>query len=862
MTNASSQKFRNQRPYSCGLPSNVGWFRHLLLKMIFDAIRPDKSQFRVIENLPENAVIVYVTKNKNKFECLLFYFLSIRYGIAVPRIAFDYRFYFWQPIGQLIEMARGRILDFRYRRPVPDAYTSGFAKERLRNGGAGFLSLLGRSGFAARWAGSAADPLEYLLKIQRELEQPVYLIPHLIFFDKKPRKSEQNLTDILFGSKQKPGRLRRILALFVRPEDIFLEISEPFNLNIFLKNNAVKNLTGEELAAHLRRCLLDQINGHRKRITGPVLKSGEELRQSVLTSPGLNRYIRRHAARRNIKLTEARKEAAKYFDEIAAKYSPGFVAFGAAMMRLLLHNLFDEIDVDLDGLNRVKRKPLKGPLVFIPCHKSNFDNLAFMSVLHANHVHCPHTFAGKNLSFWPVGPFIRRTGAFFMRRSFKGAVFYAMVFSEYIKALLREGFSIEVFIEGTRSRSGKLLPPQTGSLSMLISACQNGACPDLVFVPVSIGYDHNPEEGSYLHEIQGGQKPEEGLWMMVKSLKSGKIFKSRYGRIYFRFAEPIALSAFLEQEDRTLADKLKGKALNQFAHKVGQRLLFEVQRVSVITPQSLVAAALLSIFRQNATTSQIVEIVDTYLSYLSNLKVLMTDTLTVDPAGSVTHALDYYTRRHIIDAIYDMGSENQFRIVPTKRSHLEFNKNNAIGHLVSAAFTAVIILAADMFQFNASHLQVDYAFLRKLFANEFFFDPDGSDEYQIRKTIKSFIDDAILVPHPTLPDTYNLTSPGFRKLQFFSGLLKPLFEAYAVALSYYCSLPEKFPSKKERIKSMRSLAHYMLKKNQIDRTESISEAYLHQADTFFSQSGFQKPDSHERRKQYSLQIQSYLKYLT
>lgn len=859
--NDSSLKSQSPPPYSCGLPSSPGWFRYMLLKIIFGSIRSDSSQFKSIKNLPKNSPVVYINKNKSKFECLFYYFLSIRNDIPVPRIAFDYRFYFWQPIGRLAKMFHHKITAFRARLQLPDAYASGFAEDRLLSGGAGFLSLVGRKGFTARWAGTAPDPLECLLEIQKRSDCAIYLIPHLIFFNKKPRKRQQGLTDILFGSKQTPGRLRRLLTLFRKPEDIFVEISEPFNLKSFLKNSVPKNLGTEELAAALRRRLLNQINGHRQRITGPALKSGEELRQTVLTSPNLNRYIRRHAARRNIDVAKARKEAAKYFDEIAAKYSPGFVAFGAAMMRRLLNILFDEINVDLDGLNRVKRKPLKGPLVFVPCHKSNFDNLTLMSVLHANHLHCPHTFAGENLSFWPVGPFIRRTGAFFMRRSFKGAVFYAMVFSEYIKTLLKEGHNIEVFIEGTRSRSGKLLPPQTGGLSILISACQNGACPDLVFIPVSIGYDRIPEEGSYLHEIQGGQKAKEGLWMMIKSLKWGKFFKNRYGRIYFRFAEPITLSSFMENEPQSMSERLKGKKLNQLSYKIGQQLLLEVQRVSIITPQSLTAAALLSSLRQNITMPQIIEIVDTYLAYLSNKDIFMTDTLSVNPAGSITQAIHYYIRRHIIEPVDTIGSDDQFTIIATKRHHLEFNKNNAIGHLVPAAFTSVIILAIDMFQFTMPHLQPGYAFLKALFANEFCFDPKQTDEYQIRKTLKIFIDDAIIVPHPTLPDTYNLTSPGFRKLQFFSGLLTSLFEAYAVALSYYDHLPEKFPSKKERIKSMRSLAQYMLKKKQIDRTESISEAYLYQADTIFTHLGFQKPNNSEKCKNYFQKIQHYLNHL-
>ena len=853
------KKPSNTCSYSCGLPHRLGWVRHLLLKLTFSRIHINAEQLKVIKNLPPDALIIYTNITRSKFECLFFYFQCIRYGLLVPRIAFDYRFYFWQPWGQVLEIVHNKFLALKQRSPLPDAYASGFIRNKLLNYGAGFLSLVGKTGFFKRWSDVTMDPIEYLIVLQKQISRPIFFIPHLLFFDNKPIGNEQNLIDILFGSKQKPGHLRRILALFRRPKDIFVEISEPLDLKYFLKNKSIETSSDEALAVDLRRRLLEQINGHRQRVTGPSRKSAEELRQTVLTSANLTRYIQRHSARRKITMFEARKEASKYFDEIAAKYSLSFVALGSAITRWFLKNIFDNVNLDEDGLNKIKRKHLKGPLVFIPCHKSNFDNITLMSVLYANHLHCPHTFAGENLSFWPIGPFLRRTGAFFMRRSFKGAVFYAMVFSEYVKTLLKEGYNMEIFIEGTRSRSGKLLPPQIGGLSLLINAYQNGACPDLVFVPVSISYDRIPEEGSYLHEIQGGQKTKESFRAMIKG---GKILKSRYGQIYFHFADPVVLSSFFEREHVDISETLKGKKLNQFSQKLGQHLLYEVQCKSVITPQSLVAAALLGIARQNITAENVFEIVETFLSYLSTKKVILTDILIINPTAATTHALEYYTRSRIIEPVETMGPKDQFKIPLNKRNFLEFYKNNAIGHLIPAAFTAVLILATDMFQFGSNHLHSEYAYLKKLFANEFFFDPDQTIAYQVRKTIKAFIDDVIVVPHPTLPDTYNLTSPGYRKLQFFSGLLKPLFEAYFIALSYYRDLPEKLPSKKERVKAMRSLAHSMRKKNQIDRVEAISEVYLGQADAIFSHMGFQKKDTFHKSEHEFKRIQTYLKYLS
>ena len=137
-----------------------------------------------------------------------------------------------------------------------------------------------------------------------------------------------------------------------------------------------------------------------------------------------------------------------------------------------------------------------------------------------------------------MGPVFRRFGAFFVRRSLKGAVFYARVFSEYIHMLLDQGFNIAVFIEGTRSRNGKLLLPKLGMLAVLLNAVRNGACDTSNFVPVFIGYDRVPELGSYIHEMQGGRKEPENFLQMIRARK---LLKKRFGKIYLTFCAPISL---------------------------------------------------------------------------------------------------------------------------------------------------------------------------------------------------------------------------------------------------------------------------------------------------------------------------------
>ncbi len=156
----------------------------------------------------------------------------------------------------------------------------------------------------------------------------------------------------------------------------------------------------------------------------------------------------------------------------------------------------------------------------------------------------PLVAAGSNLSFWPMGPLFRSGGAFFIRRTFSGAILYSKVFAEYIHKLLEEGFNIEQFIEGGRSRTGKLLMPKLGLLSILLNAYKNGACEEMIIVPIYIGYDRVLEETSYLQELEGGQKEPETLRGVIKARK---FLKKRYGKIYIEFNEPILVNELVEK---------------------------------------------------------------------------------------------------------------------------------------------------------------------------------------------------------------------------------------------------------------------------------------------------------------------------
>ncbi|MGD9014052.1 MAG: 1-acyl-sn-glycerol-3-phosphate acyltransferase, partial [Desulfobacterales bacterium] len=556
-----------------------------------------------------------------------------------------------------------------------------------------------------------------------------------------------------------------------------------------------------------------------------------------------------------------RKKADGYIDEIAAGYNPAYIKFFSAIVGWILRSMFDGVAVNNNALGKVKRLALKGPLVLIPCHKSHIDYLILSYLLYHNNMPVPLVAAGKNLSFWPMGPLFRSGGAFFIRRSFRGAVLYSKVFAEYIHKLLQEGYNIEQFIEGGRSRTGKLLMPKLGLLSIILNAFKNGACEDMIIVPIYIGYDRVLEEKSYLQELEGGKKEPETLKGVIKARK---FLARRYGKIYIQFSDPLSMNELLDNLGTPL-NQMKPKEQNALCRNLGYRIINAINQSAVVTAYGLVASAILNCDRERFSYDQIMSIVETYIRHLDTQDAKLADTLILDQVHAVEQALDAFVQRKFIEPVSKDKSiphhERNYLVNAAKRPSLEYYKNNCIAFFIPAAFTALSILEKDAFQFSAAELHADYRFLQNFFKFEFAYDLDQSPEFKVRKSIKAFIDDAILMPHQTIPDTYNVTSSGFRKLRLFSIFLKTYFESYWIVLSFLQNNSKNSIKAKDRLKKILSNGNRMYKRHEIVLPEALSKVSFQNAVDYFASKGVKGSDDSEEIKFYAEAIQKSLKAL-
>jgi glycerol-3-phosphate O-acyltransferase len=870
MAAKSSQKWNNwieralkgtHDHYSCYLPQKLGTVSSLILKLFYTGIKTDSDQTALLQQIEDDAVVVYATKFKSYFEYLFYYSRYRQINLPYPQIGFDYKVYLWQPVSRLVKMLLAHIDFFIHNRAFPNPYKSGYIGRELLENKAGFLSLVGKRGFYRRFVKAKTDPIQYLIELQKSTDRTVFIIPQLMFFSKNPHRANPTLIDILFGPEDKPGKIRGLLALFKNPGKVFVELSEPVNLKTYLQNDSIRNQPVEYQSLMLRRNLLVQLNRHRQTITGPILKSRQELKESILTGERFQQFMDSYSKSRSLPMHEVHKKADAYIEEIAASYNPAYLKIYSALVGWIIRTMFDGVTINNDALNKVKRLALKGPLILIPCHKSHIDYLILSYLLYHNNMPCPLIAAGKNLSFWPMGPLFRSGGAFFIRRTFRGAVLYSKVFAEYIHKLLEEGYNIEQFIEGGRSRTGKLLMPKLGLLSILLNAYKNGACEDMIIVPIYIGYDRVLEERSYLQELEGGQKKPENLWGVIKARK---FLKKRYGKIYIQFNEAISMAELLEKLNTPMAE-MKPKEQNALCRNLGYRVINAINRAAVVTAYGLVASAILNCSRNRFSYDQMMSIIETYMKYLTAQGAKLADTLVLDHAHAIQHALDAYVQSKIIEPVSKDKeipySQRSYLINASRRPSLEYYKNSCIAFFIPAAATALAILEKDAFQFSATDLHSDYKFLQDFFKFEFAYDVDQTPEYFVRKSIKAFIDDAILMPHQTIPDTYNVTSSGFRKLKFFSIFLKTYFESYWIVLNFLQNNSKNSIKAKDRIKKIEAFANRMFKRHEIEHPEALSKVSYQNAIEFFTSQGIKGADETEKIDFYAEAIRKSLKAL-
>jgi len=795
-----------------------------------------ESQQRLLTDLDEKGLLIYAVKYRSQLD---FLFLNSRLpqaGLRPPTFAFDMRPFLWLPATKAIRLIFSFLRHYLKEGAFPNPYQSGYYRDLVLHQKPSVLFLVGKAGYYRRFGFTERDPLHLLIETQRQMETPIILVPSLIFHGKKPEKQHKGILDIFFGDKVRPGSLRKLLTFIRNYKNNILEVAEPLDVKEWLASQQSQNSTRTEVAFKLRREIIDRIDRHRRVVTGPVMRSRWEIKEIILHNKDLQKRMERRARSNNKSIEEVRREADGYLDEVATDLNLTYIQISERILTWVWNTIYDGIDLDVDSLDMVKRAAQKAPIVYVPCHKSHIDYLVLSYLLYRHNLNLPYVAAGKNLAFWPVGPFFRKSGAFFIRRSFRGQRFYTDVFAAYIKTLVNEGHNLEFFIEGGRSRTGKLVLPKLGLLAILMQAVEEGYCDDLVFVPCAINYDRVLEEGAYLKEVKGSSKKKETLAQLVRARG---VLKKRYGRVYVQFAPPMSVKSYMDRFDLDF-DTMKPKERHAMYRDFAWRIIHNINEASMITPFALVAAVILTTSKRGISLAEIKLITHNYFDYLQHQGGHLASTFQ-DLDKTLQDTLTLMEKSKWLELLADEDETDEEERIYTvddgDRLHLEYYKNNMIHCLLPASYISSAILTKEAFTFDLEGIEDDLLFFRDFFKFEFVYDADENLKDTIDQVLSYFITQGFITKENSQENTYRISHQGLKALSCFTGLLRSYFESYWIVLRATKYLSKKSYSEKDFLKKITSLGNKLYKLEIVERFESISRITFENALKFFCEKG-------------------------
>ncbi|WP_213714914.1 glycerol-3-phosphate 1-O-acyltransferase PlsB [Cedecea lapagei] len=508
----------------------------------------------------------------------------------------------------------------------------------------------------------------------------VQMVPVSVMFGRSPGREKGEINPPL----RTLNGVQKFFAVSWLGRDSFVRFSPP----VSLRRMATEHGTDKIIAQKLARVARTHFARQRLAAVGPRLPVRQDLFNKLLASKAIARAVEDEARSKKISHEKAQQNAVALMEEIAANFSYEAVRLTDRVLGLTWNRLYQGINVH--NAERVRQLAHDGhEIVYVPCHRSHMDYLLLSYVLYHQGLVPPHIAAGINLNFWPAGPIFRRLGAFFIRRTFKGNKLYSTVFREYLGELFSRGYSVEYFVEGGRSRTGRLLDPKTGTLSMTIQAMLRGGTRPITLVPIYIGYEHVMEVGTYAKELRGATKEKESFMQMVRGLSKLR----NLGQGYVNFGEPLPLMTYLNQHVPEWKDSIdpieaiRPAWLTPTVNDIAADIMVRINNAGAANAMNLCCTALLASRQRSLTREQLTEQLDCYLNLLRNVPYSPDATApTVSADALIDHALQMNKFEVEKDTIGDII------ILPREQAVLmTYYRNNIMHMLVLPSLMASII---------------------------------------------------------------------------------------------------------------------------------------------------------------------------
>ncbi|MCB1042868.1 MAG: 1-acyl-sn-glycerol-3-phosphate acyltransferase [Acidobacteria bacterium] len=792
-----------------------GWIYHVLRVILQPFTRRVKHVEGVEQHLTsvaQRGQIVYVGRAASFIEWLVIAEVLRKHSLPTPTCVNGVNPLLWMPLSRALPLVFSRIFQSEER----------IGKDEVRDllqaidEGQHVLTFLKvRRG----WFQDADYHYEGLFgqiaTTRSRRRAPTYMLPTSVFLTRKRKNTERTLRDIFFGTYDVPGRFRTLAQLILSGSKGIVLFSREIDLDAEMERLGERELGEVALEKKLRWTLLFHLNNEDRAYRGPNKRSTGRKVRRILKEKRLRAELAKVAERQNRSFESVLKEADKDLHDITSDTSEKMINFLRLIFDFVWARTLEGIDFKPSDFNRMRELSKQGPVVFLPCHRSHADYLVFAYMFEKQGMNNPRFAAGDNLSKWPLGMFFRRAGAFFIRRTFKGEPIFPLVFDAYIRHILRDRHLIAFFMEGGRSRTGKLLHPKVGMLGMILDAWTKGVVEDVPLVPITIDYGRVFEGASYLSEMSGQEKQKENLRSL---LRTPKFLRKKHGIIRIRFNDPISLRQFVADNDLGPED-IGFRNKLPLLHALGHRVMQQINQSVTITAANVLAGILMGNPRRGLTDVEIRALFVLSVRYLDRRGVeLAFQEKSLDLA--LENATQTFQEWETIVSVKVAG-QTIINIPPAKRPEMEYYKNNGLHFMLDLALVASAVKCLrEPFEDQITGLASEIFELLQL---EFVMPEGYPSEELLKNAIQNFVDMGALKREAGY---LRRGADPIGRLAFdvCSHLLVNLMESYFAVAEYLLSdLKSENTTTKDALKGMIDRAELLYAVGTIQKRESINK---------------------------------------
>jgi glycerol-3-phosphate O-acyltransferase len=813
-----------------------------LYKRFFDSIEVDEAWSGAVRDADARGTVVYVLRNLSFVDFFALDYLTKRHNLPKVQFANDLGLWVLEPMG------RGWLNALRRRTTQGDAADL----ERAVASGASAALFLKRPPNILEGRARGKIEGDHLIKalfdLQRKSTRRILLVPQVFVWSRSPGTLGGGVGDALFGPSEWPGNVRSIAQFLANWRYATLRAGAPVDLSEFLDREG-RGTDDDVLVRRLTYTLLRRLERERRAIVGPARKPADRLREEVIRSPKLQKVIAEMAGEGEAERSVITARAVSMLREMEAALDMNEIAALDRVVAQAASRMFSAVEVDEAGIERLREHAKEGTLILLPSHKSHMDYIVLAWILYRRKMPLPSVAAGDNLNFFPIGPIFRRAGAFFIRRRFSGDRLYSAVVDAYVRRLIRDGSPLEFFIEGGRSRTGKLLPPKLGLLSIVVDASLGVPTRTTWFCPVSIGYERFIEEKAFVRELSGGEKTRENMRGLVRSMD---LVVGRYGRLSVQFGRPLSLADVLLDVDAAskpddLARMSPPKRRAVIA-RLAYRVMNEINAVTAVTPGSLVAAALLSHDKRGLLHADLVTACEQLARTLHRFGARFSPSLA-DPHArggirgtALAEAIEMFTRAGHVEA-RRVGDDVIYVVPPEARLSLDLAKNVIVHFFASRAVIATALLANPGPPLAFATVRERVQALSRLLKFELAFRADAPFERIFEEEVGAMENDGelarvVLKPSDGAVGLVPKGDEGRRQVDLYASLLVNVLEGYRVAARGLTPLLRGAAPTKDLVSKAITTGEKMFLSGEITRREAVSRPLLENAYASFVDQGY------------------------